>query len=160
MEDSLLKALNKVGKMYVSQLKSNISRDRNVASGELLQSIRYKVSDDGINFFWKEYLGAISEGKKPSQKNPSFGMISRIAKWMQYKKMSIRGYRGRFQAKNAKNYRRAAFAIARGINRKGWSGSGVIMRSYRQIENNISEEILKSFKKGIEENIDKLTTKK
>ena len=79
---------------------------------------------------------------------------------MQYKKLSIRGYRGRFVRKTPMNYKRAAFGIARGINRSSWSGSDVIMRSYRNIEKNISDELLEVLKRAIDEAVDKITQKK
>ena len=160
MEDNLRKALQKIGRMYKAELRSKIIMDDNVASGSMSKNIRFATTEDSITFTFERYLGAISEGKKPTSKNPSRAMVSRIAQWMQYKKISIKGYRGRFQRQTPMNYRRAAFAIARSINRNGWSGSDVIMRAYRGIEENISEEVLTAFKQGIEKSIDKLTTKK
>ena len=156
MEDNLRKALQKIGRMYKAELRSKIISDGNVASGRMSKNIRFTTTDNSIIFNFEGYLGAISEGKKPTSKNPSVAMVSRIAQWMQYKKISIKGYRGRFQRQTPMNYRRAAFAIARSINRNGWSGSDVIMRAYRDIEENISEEVLTAFKQGVEKSIDKL----
>jgi len=160
MDEGLRSLLDKIGEMYVASLKSKIYSDGNNASGELLNSIKHKVNGDGVDFFWNDYLNAISEGKKSTSSNPSPEMVSRIASWMKYKKISIRGYRGRFQTKSASNYRRAAFGIARGINRATWSGSDVIDRAYRDIEKNIDSEFLSYFKKAIEDSIDKINERK
>ena len=154
------KALKSVGRYYVTELKNQLAADGNKASGRLIKSIKSSVSDSTINISVKDYIGAISEGKKATSKEPSPAMVSRIAEWMQYKKLSIRGYRGRFVRKTPMNYKRAAFGIARGINRSSWSGSDVIMRSYRNIEKNISDELLEVLKRAIDEAVDKITQKK
>ena len=154
------KALKSVGRYYVTELKNQLAADGNKASGRLIKSIKSSVSDSTINISVKDYIGAISEGKKSTNKEPSPAMVSRIAEWMQYKKLSIRGYRGRFVRKTPMNYKRAAFGIARGINRSSWSGSDVIMRSYRNIEKNISDELLEVLKRAIDEAVDKITQTK
>jgi transposase InsO family protein len=154
------KALKSVGRYYVTELKNQLAADGNKASGRLIKSIKSSVSDSTINISVKDYIGAISEGKKSTGKEPSPAMVSRIAEWMQYKKLSIRGYRGRFVRKTPMNYKRAAFGIARGINRSSWSGSDVIMRSYRNIEKNISDELLEVLKRAIDEAVDKITQTK
>lgn len=154
------KALKSVGRYYVTELKNQLAADGNKASGRLIKNIKSSVSDSTINISVKDYIGAISEGKKATNKEPSPAMVSRIAEWMQYKKLSIRGYRGRFVRKTPMNYKRAAFGIARGINRSSWSGSDVIMRSYRNIEKNISDELLEVLKRAIDEAVDKITQKK
>lgn len=159
MESNLRKSLQKIGRMYKAELRSKIASDGNVASGKMSRNIRFKTTDNSLTFEFEDYLGAISEGKKATSKNPSGEMISKIAKWMQYKNINIRGYRGRFQAKTSSNYRRAAFGIARGINRNSWAGSDVIMRAYKGIEDNVSDEILNTFKISIEQSIDKFTIK-
>ena len=156
------KALKSVGRYYVTELKNQLAADGKEASGRLIKSIKSSVSDNTINISVneKDYIGAISEGKKATSKEPSPAMVSRIAEWMQYKKLSIRGYRGRFVRKTPMNYKRAAFGIARGINRSSWSGSDVIMRSYRNIEKNISDELLEVLKRAIDEAVDKITQTK
>lgn len=159
MESNLRKSLQKIGRMYKAELRSKIASDGNVASGKMSRNITFKTTENSLTFEFEEYLGAISEGKKATSKNPSGEMVSKIAKWMQYKNLTIRGYRGRFQRQTSSNYRRAAFGIARSINRDSWKGSDVIMRAYKGIEDNISDEILDTFKTSIEQSIDKFTIK-
>lgn len=159
MESNLRKSLQKIGQMYKAELRSKIASDGNVASGKMSRNITFKTTDNSITFEFEQYLGAISEGKKATGRNPSGQMVSKIAKWMQYKNLTIRGYRGRFQSKTDSNYKRAAFAIARSINRDSWRGSDVINRAYNDIEDNINNEILNAFKTSIEQSIDKFTIK-
>lgn len=145
--------------MYKAELRSKIASDGNVASGKMSRNIKFTTTENSIDFVFERYLGAISNGKRATKESPSVEMVSNIAKWMQYKKLSIRGYRGRFQRQTSSNYRRAAFAIARSINRTSWKGSDVIMRAYKSIEDNISDEILNTFKASVEQGIDKFTIK-
>ena len=155
MKVNLRKSLQKIDRMYKAELRSKIASDDNVASGKMSRNIKFSTTQNSLTFEFERYLGAISEGKKATGKNPSSEMVSKIAKWMQYKNLTIRGYRGRFQSKTDSNYRRAAFAIARSINRESWRGSDVIMRSYKSIEDNIDNEVLTAFKTSIEQSIDK-----
>ena len=109
-------SLRKIASMYVAKLKSNIASDGTVASKELINSIDYEVTENGFDILSERYLGTVSEGKKPTSKNPSPEMVSSIASWMRYKRIPIRGYRGRFRKQTPLNYRKAAFGIAKKIN--------------------------------------------
>jgi hypothetical protein len=160
LDSDIIRSLKKAGEYYVSELKSELLKDGSKASGRLIKSIDSDVANKTLSLSWENYIAPISEGKRATSKEPSPAMVSRIAEWMQYKKLSIRGYRGRFVRKTPMNYKRAAFGIARGINRSSWSGSDVIMRSYRNIEKNISDELLEVLKRAIDEAVDKITQKK
>lgn len=136
----LKSALDKIGKLYVSELKNRLLRDGNVASKDLSRSITQKTVDDGVEITANKYLSALSEGKKASSKGPSEVMVSRVAQWMKHKGLRPRGTGKLTELK----YKKAAFAIARSINRKGWDGSKVIAKSFRAIEDNIDKEISKA----------------
>ena len=139
-------ALEKIGKLYVSELKNRLYRDGNIASKDLARSISPKVVSDGVEITANRYLSAVSEGKKATSKGPSELMVSRVARWMKFK-----GYRPRGTGKlTERKYKKAAFAIARSINRKGWEGSKVIGRSFKAIESNIDKEISDALKETIE----------
>lgn len=139
-------ALDKIGKLYVSELKNRLLRDGNIASKDLSKSITHKVVSDGVEITANRYLAAVSEGRNPTSKGPSELMVSRVARWMKFK-----GYRPRGTGKlTERKYKRAAFAIARSINRRGWQGSKVISRSFKAIESNIDKEISESLKETIE----------
>jgi len=136
----LKSALDKIGKLYVSELKNRLLRDGNVASKDLSRSITQKTVDDGVEITANRYLSALSEGKKASSKGPSEVMVSRVAQWMKHKGLRPRGTGKLTELK----YKKAAFAIARSINRKGWDGSKVIAKSFRAIEDNVDKEISKA----------------
>lgn len=158
LKDSLMK----IASMYVAKLKSNIASDGTVASKKLINSIDYKVTENGFDVFSEKYLGTVSEGKKPTSKNPSPEMVRSIASWMRYKRIPIRGYRGRFRKQTPLNYKKAAFGIAKKINtnetrnKYRWQGSDVIDRSFKSIENNIDSTLVEGLKQEIDNMVSRI----
>lgn len=152
-------ALKNIGKYYVQELRKQLTEGKKVASGDLLESISSDATKNVLKITANRYLGAISDGKKATGKAPSVEMVSKVAKWMQYKKLPLRGYKGRFQRQTSSNYRRAAFAVARSINRSSWEGSNVIKKSFKAIEGNINSELVKAYKSEVKEIIDRIKNK-
>ena len=160
------KLLNKIGSYYAARLRRNLKAEGNFATGGLDKSIRYRVDGNTLNIF-SEYgegqaLLSVSEGRKKSGKNPSKLMITRVIGWMKVRGMRplIRGRGGRFRKQTESTYRKSAFAVARGILRKGYAGSRVIERSYRELENKIDKDILKEFNMSIETELKNITISK
>ncbi len=151
-EFRLKSALRKIGKKYVAELKNRLAADGKVVTGDLEKSIKSNVVDNAVVITANSYLDVIDKGKKPTSKNPSTAMVSRIARWMQYKGIRPRGFVGL----SDRRYRKAAFGMAKSINRKGFKGSGIIMRSYEAIEGNVRKEISESLKQSIEEMVQQL----
>ncbi len=152
LNDKIETALNNIGRYYVQELKRKIIEDDRVASGELLNSITPNVVRDTLTITANKYLEAISEGKKSTNKNPSPEMTSRVSKWMRFKGLKPKNSRSLSDTA----YKKAAFAIARGINRSSWQGSGLIKKSFYAIEENIDSEIAEAFKSEIEEIINNI----
>lgn len=148
----LKSALRKIGNMYVAELKNRLAADGKVVTGDLQKSIKSNVVDNAVVITANSYLGVVDAGKKPTTKNPSRAMVSRVARWMQYKGIKPNN----FVSLSDRGYRKAAFGIAKSINRKGFKGSGVIMRSYEAIEQSVNTEISESLKKSIEEMVRQL----
>ncbi len=159
LDSKIETALGKIGEYYVQELKKQLTQDKKLASGDLLNSITSNANKNVLRITANRYLGAISDGKKATGKAPSVEMVSKVSKWMQYKKLPLRGYRGRFQRQTSSNYRRAAFAVARSINRSSWEGSNVIKKSFKAIEGNINSELVKAYKSEIKEIIDRIKNK-
>lgn len=165
--------LHKVGDKYVAELKKTLRQDRNVATEGLLDSIYYTVKDSVLSVYANDYLLAISEGRKPSSKNPSGDMVSRIVKWMKARGMqpmvrrtaqenrSVKGKRlgnrgGRLRKISDSTRRKAAFAVGRGILREGYSGSRVIKRSYDKLRSEIGDDVMDYFENEVDKSLKKL----
>ena len=157
--------LNKIGSYYVSKLRSNIKSDAGKSTGKLGRSIYYRVNGNEliIGSTYANDLGllGLSEGRRPSKKNPSRTMVTAVVDWMKAKGMRplSRQRRGRFRKQTEATYRKAAWNVSRSMLRKGYKGSRVIERSYRQLEKKIDKDILDHFNMAIEENLKNITIK-
>ena len=147
LEANIKAALEKIGDYYIVELKNGIETSGHVASKDLLKSIRKSgVSSSAVTITANRYLGALSNGKKHTSKGPSPEMVQSISRWMKFK-----GLKPRSGGLSNTSYKKAAFAIARRVNRSGWAGSKVIQKAFYAIEDRIDEEITKAFKQTIDE---------
>jgi hypothetical protein len=156
--------LNKIGQYYTSRLKENLKADGNYATGKLDRSIGYRVDGNSLIIMASgksAVLLGLSSGRKPSSKNPSEQMVTRVVEWMKAKGMRPLVRRDRFEYKNGNKklskragrfrkqtptaWRKAAFSLGKSMLRKGYKGSQVISKSYRQLENQIDGDIGDAF---------------
>ena len=150
--------LNKIGQYYTSRLKENLKSDGNYATGKLDRSIGYEVKGNTLIISAKganAELLSISSGRKKSNKLPSAEMVSRVVEWMKAKGMRplSRTKKGKFKKQTPLTYRKSAFALGRSMLRRGYKGSQVISRSYRQLEKTIDTDVFKAFNKMIDDKI-------
>lgn len=131
-------ALQRFGALYIDEIKRDLRAKQLISTGELVNSFRFTIDEDGdsliLTVSGAEHGQAVSDGTKSSPKgvsrpssaqpfntaNPNT-MLERIAKWMKTKGMQplARQERGRFRKHTESAYRKAAFAVARSILRKG-----------------------------------------
>ena len=96
----------------VSQAKSILLKNKKVATGALLNSIRYKVTNRGtIVFNYNETGKYVESGRRRGARFPP---INSIKKWITAKGIKGRSKDGRFISNNS-----LAFLIARGISENG-----------------------------------------
>lgn len=111
--------LNKFGENLVNDIKFAI-RNKNltgngpsVASGDLVNSVRYEVKENELSIYALQYIGALQYGRKPTA-NPIAGnptLKERIRVWLDQKGIEPDGI-----SKDS-----LAFLIARKIHREGTS---------------------------------------
>lgn len=111
--------LNKFGENLVNDIKFAI-RNKNltgngpsVASGDLVNSVRYEVKENELSIYALQYIGALQYGRKPTV-NPIAGnptLKERIRVWLDQKGIEPDGI-----SKDS-----LAFLIARKIHREGTS---------------------------------------
>jgi hypothetical protein len=111
--------LNKFGENLVNDIKFAI-RNKNltgkgpsVASGDLVNSVRYEVKENELSIYALQYIGALQYGRKPTV-NPIAGnptLKERIRVWLDQKGIEPDGI-----TKDS-----LAFLIARKIHREGTS---------------------------------------
>ena len=149
--------LKKWATLYKRELKNMLKADGNFATGSTDRSIKSFIYSQGIFIQAKESLQAISEGKSKAKKEePSTQMVTRIAKWMRHKNMSAlaRGRGGRFRKRTPNAKRKAAYVLARHINRSTWKGSKVIDRAYAKTEKQLGDELTQDIKDKIMATLD------
>lgn len=124
MDDAKLNAMNQVGQLLVDEIKAQIKLRNKVASGDLLNSIRYKLTNDNnkleIDILGEPYLVFVDQGRRPGKR-----MIptQKIEQWIGAKGLAIKGSK-----------KSMAFAIAKSIQLKGINPTNIIQRALSNIK--------------------------
>lgn len=86
----MVKLLNETGNSLISEIKGNMSRAGQNATGKTAQSLRFVIKDGGsvlsLQVLGREFFKALETGRKATpQKMPSRAMIDNITEWVQAK---------------------------------------------------------------------------
>lgn len=109
-------AIEKFADDYVKELRQQLKRNKNIASGDLVKSLDGKVirtamgSIFTIQLISEDYLKYVDQGRRPGGKMPPLQAISR---WATFKKIP----------------QQAVFPIAKSIAEKGIKPTNVIQKS-------------------------------
>jgi len=118
LDQSIIEAEKKWAQLVVTNAKSILVRNRKIASGKLVNSVRYKVDSNGkIKFLTASDGKWVSQGRRrhPDRGvNPKGKFVASLKNWVKEKGIQGRGKNGRFITKQS-----LAYLIARGINRDG-----------------------------------------
>lgn len=125
-------ALDRIGKLWVKIMKQKIRKSGKVASGELLESIDYRVIPDGENGFlleiqFADYFKFVNEGRRKGlgPKASQGGVpIPALTEWISQKKLKGRDKKGRFITNLS-----LAFAIRYSIYKYGIKPTNIYDRS-------------------------------
>ena len=129
--------LNKYGSQISAQLVSDIHSKVLLntapanASGELAKSVHYTIADNVLRVWAKEYIGAVENGRKPTQKSQGGVLRPAIEKWIVDKGLILNGI----------SVKSLAFLIARKIHEEGTN-------AYRKGGTKLVEDILTPELKG------------
>ena len=165
MEGENLKlALREVGKLIKKNLKQAAKDDKFSASGDLDKSFKYRVEDNELYIFGKQYANALSDGikNKSNSKGVSPKFVDSILDWMKYKRIQPRDKKGRYVEIKSYTQRSIANAIARGIKKNGiskrfgYKGSGFIQAVQEQTKEQIKKMLKDAYKKDILLSLNKL----
>ena len=108
----IIEAEKKWAQLVVTNAKSILIRNRKVASGRLINSVRYIVNSQGkITFLYDKDGKWVTSGRK---RNSRFPPPAAISKWIKQKSIRGRGKDGRFITNKSLTY-----LISRGIAKKG-----------------------------------------
>lgn len=151
MEDikfsELKKAIDKLGKEYISELSKQLIKADKVASGKLLRSLKYEVVEVLNNLMVRvkseAYLSIVDKGRRPGKMPP----ISPIKKWIQIR---------RIKPDKKMSDNQLAFAIAKSIAKKGIKPTGVLDKTIKQILKNKTDILSKAALKDVERELSKI----
>jgi len=108
----IIEAEKKWAQLVVTNAKSILIRNKKVASGRLINSVRYTVNSQGkITFLYDKDGKWVTSGRK---RNSRFPPPAAISKWIKQKGIRGRGKDGRFITNKSLTY-----LISRGIAKKG-----------------------------------------
>ena len=149
--DNLDKALNAIGISVASEIKKLAKKDGFDASGDLDNSITYKVEGNTVTVEGNKYIGAISGGINKKK----FPNVDRIKQWAKDRGIQPRNKKGRFVARTDANMNSLAFVIGKSISERGiskrfgYKGSGFLEEMEKNVVKNVTEMIAEAYKLDI-----------
>lgn len=145
------KLLNMMGKEFVDDLKKELKILNKDATGNLINSLNYKVSE--INNEWyieiisADYLIYVDKGRKPGKRPP----IKDIKPWVEARGIKIPKLKGGFITSES-----AAYIIAKSIGDKGIKPLNFIQRVQTDLFQRYEVKIKIALKQDYEEYIKKI----
>ena len=149
---NVIQFLNDFGKELADKNKRNLVNDDAVASGKLLNSIRYIFNKNNTSFEISmeraEYWKYVENGRKSGK----FPPISAIKEWVNVKRVIPRPYNGKLPTEN-----QLAFLIARSISKNGIRPKPIFNDTLDDAMNDFENGLEDAFTKDVENEMDKIT---
>lgn len=149
---NVIQFLNDYGKELADKNKRNLVNDDAVASGKLLNSIRYIFNKNNTSFEismeMAEYWKYVENGRKSGK----FPPISAIREWVNVKRVIPRPYNGKLPTEN-----QLAFLIARSISKNGIRPKPIFNDTLDDAMNDFENGLEDAFTKDVENEMDKIT---
>lgn len=149
---NVVQFLNDFGKELADKYQRKLVNDDAVASGKLLNSIRYIFNKNNTSFEismeMAEYWKYVENGRKSGK----FPPISAIREWVKVKQVIPRPYNGKLPTEN-----QLAFLIARSISKKGIRPKPIFNDNIDDAMNDFENGLEDAFTKDVENEMDKIT---
>ena len=149
---NVVQFLNDFGKELADKYQRKIVNDDSVASGKLLNSIRYIFNKNNTSFEismeMAEYWKYVEDGRKSGK----FPPISAIREWVKVKPVIPRPYNGKLPTEN-----QLAFLISRSISKKGIRPRPIFDDSLDDAMRDFENGLEDAFTKDVENEMDKIT---
>jgi len=144
----IIEAQKRYAQLVVTNAKSILIRNKKVASGRLINSVRYTVNSQGkITFLFAEEGKYVQSGrlKHPGRGvNPKGEFVANLKDWIRQKGIQGRSKDGRFITNQS-----LAYLIARGINRKGIKPLPFMSMAIKQTKEQQKKELKKAATKSV-----------
>ena len=140
-------AVKELMDIFVDRLRNNLSSLGKAVSGNLINSLEYKIQKNNTGFTATltaaDYLEVVDKGRRPGKFPPP----DQIKKWVQAKGITI----GTLD--------QTAFVISRSIARKGIKATDVINKSFNEAFNIYKIKFAEKVAKDFEDMIDQINLK-
>ena len=149
---NVVQFLNDFGKELADKYQRKLVNDDSVASGKLLNSIKYIFKKNNTSFEismeMAEYWKYVENGRKRGK----FPPISAIMEWVKVKPVIPRPYNGKLPTEN-----QLAFLISRSISKKGIRQRPIFDDSLDDVMRDFENGLEDAFTKDVENEMDKIT---
>ena len=149
---NVVQFLNDFGKELADKYQRKLVNDDSVASGKLLNSIKYIFKKNNTSFEismeMAEYWKYVEDGRKSGK----FPPISAIREWVKVKPVIPRPYNGKLPTEN-----QLAFLISRSISKKGIRPKPIFDDSLDDVMRDFENGLEDAFTKDVENEMDKIT---
>ena len=143
MNEELNKALNAIGKDLISEISKQLISMNKVASGNLLNSLDYKVIEvvDGLTLelLAASYLDVVDKGRRPGKMPPT----KAIESWIKVRGINV----------GKKGIKSTAFAIATSIKHNGIKATNIKQNAINNIMTRMQQLLQKAAVEDIEKEI-------
>ena len=117
-------ALRVAGGLIVNRLAQNLDEDNSNASGDLDESITFRLfnqgSTVGVKILMNDYWEFVDKGRKPGKRPP----IDKIKGWLTYPNVKSKlGHSDKFSVTDIAQVNSLAYSIAKKIGDKGTKGN-------------------------------------
>ena len=157
-QDNLQKELVNYGVMLVEKYKAQLRIDKTYATGDVSDSLDYRVTKDELTILSDIALKYIDQGRPPGEQPP----ISEIIRWAQTKGIRPRDGQGKFIEVNDKSMFRMAANISKSIASKGTikrfnnGGSNIIDFVYQRNRNEMIENIFLAYSSDVDDMVEEI----
>lgn len=156
----LKETLRNLAKEYQTEIQRLIVREKLIDKGNLKESIKYELTDDGFNIESDEKYAYIlgSNGYLKTWRRPN---VRNLLEWVKRKGIRPRSKKGRFRKITESSQLATAIAISKSMNgegtktlgrkngsvkRFGYRGSRIIQRVNQKLEGKVSGEIMEAYR--------------
>ena len=162
----LYQVLEEYAAAVMNTYKQNLTTDKNISSGALLQSLTWQIDSNDKGYivslnlaeYWKyQEYGVQGMDSKLNQnhtsvhsyaRNRKYPPISAIRNWIQVKPIIPRAYKGKLPTIN-----QLAFLISRSIGNKGLKAHNNLGNAVDQVNATYKAKIIQAFNQDIHDNM-------
>ncbi len=149
--ENLIKVLDDYARDVKKLYEDNLKYDNAVASGELLNSVKYLFEQNGSKYEVYLQLADYWKYVEYGRRSGKFPPVDKILNWIRVKPVIPRPFNGKLPTEQ-----QLAFLISRKIAREGTKARNILELTLEEINQEYEEKIEEAFSKDIENEVNKI----